>query len=215
MPGPLEPAIDALKAHAPTSRHAEMLFGLLVDLLGDQAVVKTENDGTIRTLFRRDAVHSGLIVPWPVAQLSVRGRIGYVSPTIDTRTGEVVAEPERPAGKAYKLRGLGPGEIDLFDGSAKIGLVYGDDGGSREPSLDDRTPSRLAEIPAALASRRAQPAELIAGSQYADPRPRPAYSSSGSVLPQAAALLPPRPAAIAVGEAKRRAARRVHASLHR
>ena len=139
-----------------------MLFDLLVDLLGDQAVVTTENDRTLRRLFRRDAVHSSLIVPWPVAQLSVRGRIGWVSPAFDPATGEIVPEPERPAGKAYKLRGLGPGQIELYDGSAKVSIVYGDDGGFLEAGIDDRDPSRLPEIPAAVASKRAQPLELIA-----------------------------------------------------
>ncbi len=156
------PAIEALKAHVPTSRHAEMLFGLLVDLLGDRAVVSTANERTLRTLFLRDAFDPRSIVPWPVARLSTRGRIGWVSPTYDTATGEIVPEPERPAGKAYKLRGLGPGQIDLCDGSATIRIVYGDGGGFLESRIDDRTPSRLAEIPAALASKRAQPAELIA-----------------------------------------------------
>jgi hypothetical protein len=159
---PLDPVVEALRAHAPTSRHAEMMFGLLVDLLGDQAVVTTANDRTLRTLFRLDAVHSNLIVPWPVARLSTHGRIGWVSPTFDTATGEVVPEPERPAGKSYKLRGLGPGEIQLYDGSANIRVVYGDDGSAREPSHNDQTPSRLAEILDALASKRAQPVELIA-----------------------------------------------------
>jgi hypothetical protein len=151
-----------LRAHAPTSRHAEILFDLLVDLLGDQAVVTTANDGTLLKLFRRDAVDSSLIVPWPVAQLSVRGRIGWVSPTFDTETGEIVPERERPAGKTYRLRGLASGQIELYDGNAKVGVFYGDDGAVREASIDDLTPSRLAEIPVAIASMRAQPVELIA-----------------------------------------------------
>lgn len=162
MTSPLEPVVDALRANAPTSRHAEMLFDLLVDLLGDQAVVTTENDRTLRKLFRRDAVHADQIVPWPVAQLSVRGRIGWVSPTYDSATGEIVPEPERPPGKASKLRGLGPAEIELYDGSAKVAILYGDDGGFREASLNDLTPNRFQELLAAIASKRAPPAELIA-----------------------------------------------------
>ena len=162
MTSPLEPVVNALRSHAPTSRHAEMLFDLLVDLLGEEAVLTTANDRTLRTLFRRDAIDASLIVPWPVARLSVRGRIGWVSPTYDTETGEIVPERERAAGKVSKLRGLGPGQIDLHDGTAKVSIVYGDDGGFLEASIDDRTANRLAEILPALASKRAQPAELIA-----------------------------------------------------
>jgi hypothetical protein len=146
----------------PTSRHAEILFGLLVDLLGDQGVVSTANDGTLRKLYRRDAVDPRWIVPWPVAQLSMRGRIGLVSAAFDVETGEEVAEPKLPAGKASKLRGLTPGQIDLFDGAASISVVYGDDGRFRETSLNDLTQCRLAEIAEAVASKRGPAAELIA-----------------------------------------------------
>lgn len=162
MPSPLSAAVESMRTHVATSRHAEMLFEVLVDLLGDQGALWTANEGRLRKLFRRDPLDATLIVPWPVAELSVGGRIGWVSPAIDTRTGEVVPEPELPPGKPSRLRGLGPGEIGVFDGNAKISLVFGEDGGFREASIDDRFPSRLDKIPVALASKRAQPVELIA-----------------------------------------------------
>ncbi len=159
---PLAPAVDAMKAHVATSRHAEMLLEILVDLLGDQGVLWTANEGRLRKLFRRDSLDATLVVPWPVAQLSVGGRIGWVSPTIDTRTGEIVPEPEPLPGKVSRLRGLGPAEIDLHDGQAHISLVFGENGAYRETSIDDRVPSRLSEIPVTIASKRAQPVDLIA-----------------------------------------------------
>lgn len=159
---PLASAVDAMKAHVPTSRHAEMLFEILVDLLGDQGVLWTANEGRLRKLFRRDPIDATLVVPWPVAQLSIGGRIGWVSPTIDTRTGEVVPELELPPGKPSRLRGLGPAEIDLHEGQAHINLVFGETGAYKETSIDDRVPSRLSEIPVAIASKRAPPVELIA-----------------------------------------------------
>lgn len=71
---PLASAVDAMKAHVPTSRHAEMLFEILVDTLGDQGVLWTANEGRLRKLFRRDPLDATLVVPWPVAQLSVGAR---------------------------------------------------------------------------------------------------------------------------------------------
>lgn len=162
MTSPLAPAVDALRTHVATSRHAELLFDVLVDLLGDQGVLWTANEGRLRKLFRRDPYDAGLTIPWPVAELSVGGRIGWVSPTIDTRTGEPVPEREPLPGKPSRLRGLGPAQVGLFDGPAHITLVFGEDGSCQEASLDDRFPTRLDELPAAVASRRAPPVELIA-----------------------------------------------------
>lgn len=162
MTSPLAASVETLRTHVPTSRHAEMLFDVLVELLGDQGVLWTANEGRLRKLFRRDPYDASLIVPWPVAELSVGGRIGWVSPTIDAQTGEVVPERERPPGEPSRLRGLGPAEVGVYDGAAHVSLVFGDDGGFREASLDDRFPSRLGELPAAVASRRAPPVELIA-----------------------------------------------------
>ena len=162
VPESLVPVAHALRASLPTSRHAELLFDLLVDLLGDQAVVTTENGRTLFKLFRRDVVDAGRVVPWPVAQLSTAGRIGWVSPTVDTRTGEVVPEREAPAGRARRLRGLGRAEVEVYDGTARVSVLYGDDGTATETSLNDLVPNRLGELLAALASRRAQSAELVA-----------------------------------------------------
>jgi len=170
MTSPLSAAVDAMRTHVPTSRHAEMLFEILTDLLGDQGVVWTANEGRLRKLFRRDPLDATLVAPWPLAQLSLGGRIGWVSPTSDTRTGEVVPDPEPPPGKTSKLRGLGPGELGVFDGPAMISLVFGEHGGFQEASIEDRFPSRLPEIPVALASKRAPPVELIAAClAYVDP----------------------------------------------
>lgn len=104
---PLAPAVDAMRTHVPTSRHAEILFEILVDLLGDQGVLWTANERRLRKLFRRDPLGSTLVIPWPIAQLSVGGRIGWVSPTIDTRTGEIVPEPV-PAGSPRGFAGWAP-----------------------------------------------------------------------------------------------------------
>jgi len=162
MTSPLSATVEAMQAHVPTSRHAEMLFEILTDLLGDQGVLWTANDGRLRKLFRRDPLDAALEVPWPVAQLSLGGRIGWVSPMFDTRTGEVVPDPEPPPGKASKLRGLGAAQVEVYDGPARISLVFGENGEFKEASIDDRFPSRLPEIPIALLSKRAPPVELIA-----------------------------------------------------
>jgi hypothetical protein len=57
---------------------------------------------------------------------------------------------------------LGPAQIDVCDGTARISLVFGENGGFKEASINDLVPSRLPEIPLALASKRAPPVELIA-----------------------------------------------------
>ena len=156
------PTLDALRAGLPTSRHAAMTFDMLVDLLGDQAVVSTANDRTRLALYRRDTLDSGLIVPWMVAQINLRGRIGIVSQTFNLHTGEVAPPTEPVPGKAYKLRGLGPTELRLYDGPAYVSVLYGNEGTVVEGSLNDLVPSRLDELLPALASKRAQAAELVA-----------------------------------------------------
>ncbi len=184
MTSPLSATVESMRTHVATSRHAEMLFEILVDLLGDQGVLWTANEGRLRKLFRRDSLHATLIVPWPVAELSVGGRIGWVSSTFDVRTGEVVPEPELPPGKPSRLRGLGPAEVGVFDGPDHVHLVFGDDGSFRESSADDRLPSRLDEIPIALASKRAQPVELTVRRHSPEATPRvPSVNPPGARQP--------------------------------
>lgn len=162
MPEPLAATVQTLRTHVATSRHAEMLFDVLVDLLGDQCVLWTANQGHLRRLFRRDPYDPTRIVPWPLAELSVGGRIGWVSAAFDARTGEPAPERGPLPGKPSRLRGLGPAELGLIDGPAHINVVFGDDGSVLESSVDAPFPTRLDKIPEAVASKRGPAVELIA-----------------------------------------------------
>ena len=108
-PGLTEP-VRAIRDAIPTSRHAKMLFDMVVQLVGDKAVVETAGGKTQYVLFRRDAPGAESVVPWPLLQLGVAGRLSVVVPLV----GPATAPPR--AGDPPRLRGLGPGEVVIRDG---------------------------------------------------------------------------------------------------
>jgi hypothetical protein len=155
--GPTEP-VRAVRDALATRRHAEMLFAQVVDRLGERAWVETANDGRRRTVYVREAAGGTTFAPWPVLDLNLGGRIGFVTPAF-SRSGEVAEPPPRP-GRAPRLRGLGPGEIRIQDGSHSIAVTYGDDGRWIETSRS-ADPETLAGVLPALARGSAQPVELL------------------------------------------------------
>lgn len=132
MPSPLAATVETMRTHLTTSRHAEMLFDVLVDLLGDQGVVWTANQGQLRRLFRRDSYVPTLIVPWPLAELSVGGRIGWVSAAFDARTGVPAPEREPLPGKpSRRIRPVMP-MFRRGGRSAILPAFYGGDHGEND-----------------------------------------------------------------------------------
>ena len=95
-------AVWAIREAVPTRRHAEMLFDMVVDILGEEAWVEACNGGAIRTLFRRESAGSPFIVPWPLLSVARGGREGP-SP-IPTAVPGVYAEPPKRPGRAPRLR---------------------------------------------------------------------------------------------------------------
>jgi hypothetical protein len=141
-------------------RHAEMLFEALSAQLGDAAWLETANDGALRRLFRRDPVDPTQIVPWPVLELNVGSRIGYVTEWT-TMDGEPAMAPAPQPAPPPRLRGLGPGEIRLLDGSERIEIYYGDTGSKLETCRSHhRRP--LPGLGAALTATDGNPIELLA-----------------------------------------------------
>ncbi|MCA9316786.1 MAG: hypothetical protein KDB73_14975, partial [Planctomycetes bacterium] len=114
-------AVLAIRSALHTNRHAQMFFDMLVGELGQAAYVETANGGKVLRLFRRD--DDGWIVPWPLVSMSLTGRLGIVIPL----TGPM-GDPEPRPGPTPKLRGLGPGEITLHDGSWSLTVTYRDTG---------------------------------------------------------------------------------------
>ncbi len=122
-----DPAYDpghlAIRGTLATSRHASMLFDMVVDALGELAYVETLAGATRKVLFRREG---SALIPWPLLELDVRGRISTVVPLAGP-PGASFDPPPRP-GQAPRLRGLGPGEIVLHDGPATLTVTFGADG---------------------------------------------------------------------------------------
>lgn len=152
-------AVRALRDAVPTRAHAEMLFGQVLDLLGDAAWVESANGEQARTLFLREAPGSPWIVPWPVMSIARGGREGP-SPILTAVPG-VYEEPEPRPGPAPRIRGLGPGQLTIRDGRHEVTLCYGADGRWFECSVTDARES-LAGIVPALAAKSASPVELAA-----------------------------------------------------
>ena len=153
--------VHAIRDALATRRHAEMLFEMARDLLGDRAVVETWNGGTRKTLLRRESAGDGM-VPWPVATLDVAGRVGVVSAPIrvDGADPDDATPPPRP-GEAPNLRGLGPGEMDVHDGPHFARVNYGADGRWFECTRGG-PPGTPAGALRALAAKSASPPELLA-----------------------------------------------------
>jgi len=151
-------AVRMVRDAVPTSRHAEMLFRMVEDLLGDDAYVESANGGTNLVLFRRARSGENDYVPWPLVSLCIGGRLSQVIMLSD-------AEGEPPPSAARKrrprLRHAGPGEVIVHDGPESITVSYGEDGHWFETarSADPRT---LAGVVPFLNRGSAQPVELLA-----------------------------------------------------
>ncbi|HEX5137388.1 MAG TPA: hypothetical protein VFY93_10465 [Planctomycetota bacterium] len=155
-PGLTEP-VRAIRDAVPTSRHAKMLFDMVVELLGPRAVVETADGKTQYAVFHRETPRSTSVVPWPLLRLGTKGRLSTVIPLIGP------AEPPPRPGSPPKLRNLGPGEIVLHDGPHSVTVTYGDDGRWMETSRSE-DPATLARVLSALARGTARPVELLAES---------------------------------------------------
>ncbi len=150
----------AIRDAIPTRAHAEMLFAMVVDLLGDEAWVETWNGETTRTLFRRESPGSNWIVPWPLLSVTRGGREG--PPPILTAVPGVYEEPKQRPGPAPKIRGLGPGQVTLHDGPQHVNVCYGGDGRWFECSVSSPPQEALAGVVPALAAKTASPTEIVA-----------------------------------------------------
>lgn len=159
-PRPLEAATKLLATHLPTSRHAAMLFDMLVDHLGELAVVDTSGGGRLRKLHRREGPGSESITPWTEMSLSLGGHTSILLPLTEADTWGSGAPDDEAV--PSKLRGLQPAELALRDGGQHISFRYGDDGRLNDRSLNDLVPGRLEGVVDALATRAAQPVELVA-----------------------------------------------------
>jgi len=98
-----QPDLKAIRDAVPTSRHGSMLFDMVRDHLGGRAHVETAAGGAQRLLFARERPGSEVILPWPVAGHSAKGRLSVVFREAAER-GQVGASPV-PSAKAY-LRGI-------------------------------------------------------------------------------------------------------------
>lgn len=149
----------AIRDAIPTRRHAEMLFEMVVDHLGESAWIETWNGETTRTLFRRDAPGSKWVLPWPLLSVTRGGREGP-SPVLTAVPG-VYEEPKPRPGPAPKIRDLGAGSVDVQDGPHKVSVAYGKDGRWFECTRS-HSPDALGGVLAELAKGNAPPVELVA-----------------------------------------------------
>jgi len=150
----------AIRDAVPTRAHAEMLFGMVADILGEAAWVETWNGETTRTLYRRETPGSKWIVPWPLLSVTRGGREGP-SPILTAVPGVYQEPPTRP-GPAPKIRGLGPGSLTIHDGPQHVNVCYGGDGRWFECSVSSPPQEALAGVVAALAAKTASPPEIVA-----------------------------------------------------
>lgn len=159
-PGPDESAaVLAIRDAVPTRRHAEMLFGMVIERLGETAWVESWNDGQSRSLFRCEAPGSSWIVPWPLLTVSRGGREGP-SP-IPTSVPGIFEEPPKRPGRAPRLRDLGPGRLEVKDGPFCAEVSYGADGRWFE-TVRSAEAGTLAGVVDALRAKTASPVEIVA-----------------------------------------------------
>ncbi len=152
-------SVWAIRDAIHTRVHAEMLFDLVENHLGDAAWVETYNAGTRRVLFRREAPGADTFIPWPLVSLSTKGRHGAVV-MVAAPEGAPLEPPPRP-GRVPKLRNLGPGEVVIHDGPQSATITYGDDGRWKEVTRGGPKDTLWGVI-AALAKKSANPVELVA-----------------------------------------------------
>lgn len=157
-PGLTEP-VRAIRDAIPTSRHARMLFDMVKDLVGDEAVIETAGGSTRYALFRRELPGAGGIVPWPLLRLGIAGRLSAV--VILMKPPGAPDEPPPRPGAPPRLRGLGPGEVEIHDGPCSITVTYGDDGRWIETSRSE-SPDSLKDALPFLSRKSARPVELLA-----------------------------------------------------
>ena len=153
-------SVHAIRDAIPTRAHAEMLFGMVADLLGEEAWVETCKGETARTLYRREAPGSKWLVPWPLLRVARGGPEGPAP--VRTAIPGVYEEPKVRPGPAPKIRGLGPGQVSIHDGPQHASLSYGGDGRWFECSVSSAPQEALAGVVAALAGRTASPPEIVA-----------------------------------------------------
>ena len=155
----LTEAVRLIRSAVPTSRHAQMLFDMVVARLGDRAVVESAGGETQFSIYLREGSGSDAIIPWPLLRLGTRGRLSTVV-MVSAPPGTPDEPPPRP-GEAPKLRGLGPGEILLFDGPDRVTVTYGKDGRWMETSRS-ADPDVHADVVPVLSRGSAQATELLA-----------------------------------------------------
>jgi len=152
-------AVHAIRDTVPTRRHAEMLFDMVVEMLGDGSWVETWNDGAVRTLFRRVPARGPFVIPHPLLSVVRGGREGP-SPLPTAIPGIYEAPPTRP-GRAPRLRDLGPGRLEVHDGPHRAEVAYGGDGRWFE-TVRSASPTALCGVLPALEAGGASPVELLA-----------------------------------------------------
>jgi hypothetical protein len=167
--------VDVLRRVLPTARHAQALFQMVVDRLGERAVVLTSGGEQNRVLYVRSGGEGSFLFPWPLLRLTVQ----------DPPPGGPAPEDERVI-YLDEVDDHEPwrGQLKLYDGALALSVPYGRDGRSRDgsgpaeedafeglvPALDRGSDNRLellAEYVAGLDVGRHGPARVIF------PRPTP------------------------------------------
>ena len=147
----------ALRDAAPTIRHADMLFDLLVNTLGELAMVEVAPTGDVHKLYRRTASGSDEVLPWPLMTLSFRAQ-----QIIEMDMGLPPAPLPPPRDEvAPNLRNMRPGALTLHDGPHSIEVVYREDGLWKEMCRGG-PPDTLAGLLMALGRAAATPVERVA-----------------------------------------------------
>lgn len=108
-----------LRTAVPTIRHAEMLFDLATDELGDDAFVETADGGRCGTLYRCDAGWNQLVHPWPILRVTPGSlEIGVGTETAGVRfdeQGEAFESQGSPAAFEAVNAALAPGKASPLE----------------------------------------------------------------------------------------------------
>jgi hypothetical protein len=149
---------NALREALPTRRHGEMLFDAAAEALGPAARVEVTPDGNKKVLYRLDGSDPRWVIPWPLLTLDKNPRWTF---PMEIPGLEPAPPPPPLPGKAPNLRGLGPGYIQLQDGTRYIQVAYAEDGRSFETSRGG-PPSALEGVLPILADGVGPAAERLA-----------------------------------------------------
>ncbi|MCB9833577.1 MAG: hypothetical protein H6807_13995 [Planctomycetes bacterium] len=146
---------DTVKKAIPTSRHAELLFDLVLDYLQEGAFVVSADQGSDRTIYLRDETGSW-IAPWPLLKLTLGRRGSFVG-----IPGELSNEVPGESGAApSRLKNLQGGEIEIYGAEGRFAITYASDGQACETSRSgDETVAALAR---ALDVGGGNPVDLLA-----------------------------------------------------